>query len=360
MRAIAHRASLTAAERRSARLIFSERLGTPAPPEARLAGSTLRRAVRPPRRVVGRGALERLAVKRGLRTYERTCLAPVLAARDELLGDQAPGLPRLLVRVDEFPHAQALDTPRFANEAFVRFDEIMRSHGIDYLVSVNPRLSHHYLDPNEQAGRELDEHELARVGELSRRGVQIALHHYDHRTRHPRPRHHSALRGLSASQLGELLDRAQEVLEAVGVRPRVFVPPFNRFDLRHWEVLARRFDVICAGPETVVIDGLWPTPCWRGEAVYLPSYAPLYGTSAEILAGVRGLLERRAAVWAPVTLHWGWELRRPADLERLVEKIAPYCCGWGEFLGAVQESREPPAPAAVSSSSTRSATTGAA
>jgi hypothetical protein len=79
---------------------------------------------------------------------------------------------------------------------------------------------------------------------------------------------------------------------------------------------------------------------WRGEAVYLPSYHPLYGHAREVRAGARALIERGAALWAPIVLHWGWEADEGwRDLEGLLEEIAPYTAHWDDFLAEVDASR---------------------
>ena len=145
---------------------------------------------------------------------------------------------------------------------------------------------------------------------------------------------------MSSGELSDLLDRAHAELAALDIDPRVFVPPYNRFDAAQYGVLAERYDVICGGPENVPLIGLQRTPQWRGEAVFLPSYPPLYARARAVLPEVEALIGRGAAVWAPITLHWGWE----ADegwfaLERLAERIAPYTASWDDFLAAVEASR---------------------
>jgi hypothetical protein len=105
--------------------------------------------------------------------------------------------------------------------------------------------------------------------------------------------------------------------------------------------LAKRFEVVCGGPESVRLLGWQPTPVWQGEAVYLPSYAPLYGTSAEAAAGIERLLTQEAALWAPVTLHWGWELEDDfASLRRLCRLLQGIAADWSEFLAAVAATRD--------------------
>ena len=47
-----------------------------------------------------------------------------------------------------------------------------------------------------------------------------------------------------------------------------------------------------------------------------------------------------AALWAPITLHWGWELRDDfATLRTLCGALAGRVADWTAFLAAVAASR---------------------
>ncbi len=118
------------------------------------------------------------------------------------------------------------------------------------------------------------------------------------------------------------------------------MPPYNRFDARQLEALARRFQVVCGGPESIGLMGFQRPPQWRGDTVYLPSYAPVYGTAAEVLGGVERMVERQVGLWVPAVLHWGWEAGNGfTDLQRLVDRIAPYAARWEDFHDAIARSR---------------------
>ena len=169
-----------------------------------------------------------------------------------------------------------------ARGAYRPFHELMRDAGVPYLIAVLPRVSADPLNPQATSWRRLDGDERELLRALPAEGVSFGLHGLDHRTRDSSPRRHSELCGLSAAATEELLDTAMAELEPSGIRPRVFVPPYNRFDAAQYEMLARRFDVVCGGPESVGLLGFQRTPVWRGEAVYLPSYHPLYGHAREV------------------------------------------------------------------------------
>jgi len=318
---------------RNARLILA---GRPA------AGRRVRRVLRsrrvPPFPV---RAAQRVAMKAGVLDHERGVVRQRVAARREALGDEALRPPRFLIRVDEFPHYLAGDEPdRFGLESSKEFHSVLASAGTPYLMAVVPRVTHRPLDPRASGSRPLEPDEIAFLGEMEGAGVEFGLHGYDHRTRYDSPRRHSELCGLSRAELEERIDRGLEELAAAGVRPRVFVPPYNRFDAAHWEPLSQRFDVICGGPETVLLLGYHPGPQWRGDAVYLPCYPPLYASAAECLPVVRQMIERQVGLWLPIVLHPGWELHdRQAGLEALAREIQPYASSWGDFIAAVDESR---------------------
>jgi hypothetical protein len=147
--------------------------------------------------------------------------------------------------------------------------------------------------------------------------------------------------GLRAEALDARLDRAHDELAGLELDLSTFIAPFNRFTAAQYDLLARRYDVICGGDESVPYLGYQRTPRWRGDAVYLPSYAPVYEKSGPAAAAVVELERRRAAVWAPVSLHWGWEADADdfATLRRVARTLARYATPWQDFLDAVRRSR---------------------
>lgn len=285
--------------------------------------------------------LQALAVKRGWIGWDSNVVAPLMEARRGELGEAAKGEPRVLVRVDEFPHARAFDSAGcLGTERFKRFHALLAEGGVPYLLAVSPRVSRNYLDPAVDESRPLDEDEVELLQALRREGVTFALHGLDHRTRYGSPRRRSELCGLSAAAASERIDTALAILAELDLQTPIFVPPFNRFAASQYRLLAERFAVVCGGPETVRLFGFAPTPAWRDDAVYLPSYPPLYGRSAEVEVEVERLAGLGAALWAPVTLHWGWEADDDfASLRRLCRALAGRAVDWADFLDAVSASR---------------------
>jgi peptidoglycan/xylan/chitin deacetylase (PgdA/CDA1 family) len=285
--------------------------------------------------------LQAIAWKRGRVDWDAGIVAPLSAAREAALSAAAAGPPRVLLRVDELPHAEGFDQRgTFTTERYRRFHAVLAAAGVPYLLAITPRVSREYLDPKVEESRPLEDAEIECLRELDRDGVVFALHGADHRSRQENPRRHSEFCGRSPAEAAERIDAARASFEALGLSTPVFVPPFNRFDAAQYDLLAERFEVVCGGPESIRLLGFGPTPAWRGEAVYLPSYAPLYEKAAVVSAEVKRLAARRAAIWAPATLHWGWELADDfAALAELAQTLRGRASGWDEFLEAVRASR---------------------
>lgn len=290
--------------------------------------------------------VQRLAMRKGRLSFEQSVIQRERARR-EALGTARPRSPRFLVRVDEYPHWLADDEPlRYGTEAFDHFHDIMRSAGVPYLLAVVPEPSQRPLDPRGVGCRQLSDREIAVLRRVQSEGVELAVHGLDHRTRDVHPRRQSELLGRSPGELRERLARADELLEPVGERPRVLVPPWNRFDASQWPTLAERYDIVCGGPESVMQVGFHGSPTWWGDAVYLPSYAPFYGHARAIEPAARRAIDRRGGGWIPIVLHWGWEAEDGwHDLEALARTLSGHAAPWSVFLAEVDASRETQAPA---------------
>jgi hypothetical protein len=329
-------AALSTDAQRSARLVFADELRAGRVNERDLdrpevASAVAGRPVPPPpmRR------LQRLAMKRGEFDFETRNLGPLAAARRAVLGPAAAGPPRFLVRVDEFPLAGAYEGNARRDADFARFHSILTEAGVPYLIAVSPGVARDYLDPSATVSRSLSDRELATLEQLRRDGVAFALHGFDHRTRDARTRHRSELVGLGVEELSQLLDLGTARLAEAGIRPRVFAPPFNRFEARQYELLAQRYDVVCGGPESVPLFGFHRTPLWRGDAIYMPAYAPFYGRSSAVAAAADRAIGAEIAVWIPVVLHWSWEAGGDwTDLEALARRVAGYARPWDELVPA--------------------------
>ena len=319
---------------RSARLLFAEelsagRVGDDALDHPAVTAAVASRAV-PPSPV---RKLQRLAMKRGALDFERANLRPLARAREAVLGDDAPGPPRFLVRVDEFPLAGAFDGAARGAADLEHFHAVMIEAGVPYLMAVSAGVARDYLDPSATESRPLSDVELGVLERLRGDGVAFAQHGFDHRTKDARPRHRSELVGLEPQRLGELLDAGAARLAEAGIGRSVFVPPFNRFSADQYGLLAERFDVVCGGPESVPLLGYHRTPLWRGEAIYMPAYEPFYGRAAQVAEAVDRAIAAQVALWIPLVLHLSWEADSDwSDLRRLAAKLADHARPWDELV----------------------------
>jgi hypothetical protein len=311
-------------------------------PEVEKAGAP---ALREPYRGLGtaplpRRAWQELTLKRGRRDWQEH-VSRLAAARRAALGPDAAGPPRVLVRVDEFPHARGFDPAgRFGIDAYRRFHAVLAEAGIPYLLAITPRVSRDFLDPENDEWRPLEDAEIGLLHELrDEGGVAFALHGLDHRTRYKPGRRHSEFCGLDRAATAERLDAGLAIFAELGLDTPTFVPPFNRFDAAQYEVLAERFEVVCGGPESVLHLGFIP-PGWLGEALYLPSYRPLYGKALDVAPGLDRVGRAPASLFAPVTLHWGWELDDDfAALRDLCALWGEHVVEWAELLATARSAR---------------------
>ena len=210
---------------------------------------------------------------------------------------------------------------------------MLADQGIRYLLSVVPRPAFSPLDPQASQSSHLDDSEIALIAEMKNDGVMFGLHGLTHRTRFADPRRRSELDGIADGELTRLLEEGTASLAELGIDARVFVPPYNRFERTQYRQLARRFDVICGGPESVTRMGFLLTPSWLGDAVYMPSYPPFYARASEMLPAARMLVEQEVGTWIPIVLHMGWEQEDDFEsLAELTQFIAPYAADWSEFL----------------------------
>jgi uncharacterized protein DUF2334 len=333
---------VTAEERRSAGLLFWPEISRGRIGPQDLDREEVARAVASaPIPGLARRVAQRVEMKLGRRSWDRDCVVPFERARAAVLGEEAAGPPRFLVRVDEFPHSSALDRPDiWGTDNFERFHAIMTEARVPYLLAVPPFTSLDPTDPGGTVKRAISDEDVEVLRAVERDGVAFAYHGLDHRTRLANPRRHSEFAGLSPSEMDERLEHAESLLAQLGIRSTTFVPPYNRFDTAHYDVLARRYEVVCGGPETVPSLGFHRTPLWRGDAVYMPAYTPLYGRAGEVEGGAAEMIERQAALWSPVVLHWGWESRDGwGALERLAKRLRGFAVAWEGFLEAVRGTR---------------------
>jgi hypothetical protein len=329
---------------RTARLFFADELRDGVISDRDLATRADVLRVFAPQRVprLEKRVAQRLAMKANLLDFERGFLSAVLRARRAMLGDAAARPPKFLIRVDEFPDSKAFDdAPDRWRAVSKAFHETLSDAGVPYLMAIVPQYTHRPLDPSASGGRPLDDNDQALLAQMAAENVMFAQHGTTHRTRYRSPRRRSELCGLGPLETMALIDDGLERLAQVGVFPRVFVPPFNRFDLRQFSQLAQHFDVVGGGPENVPLIGFRGAPTWEGEAVFLPCYAPLYASANTLPTVIDRLSELAIGTWVPIVLHLSWEIGDGfRSLKAFAERVAPYAASWDDFLRSVELSRE--------------------
>jgi diadenosine tetraphosphate (Ap4A) HIT family hydrolase len=225
----------------------------------------------------------------------------------------------VLLRLDAFPGARA-GADRLDAAA-----RLLRATGIPFLLTVLPRV------PEAGDGTARRRHAAAeadRLDELRRDpGVAFGAGGLDGRP----------LDQLEPAALEAALDEADAVLARYGIAPDVLVAPGGRVHLRRFRALAERYTVICGGPGSVDHMGFHRTPLWRGDAVWMPTYAPLAGPPGEVARGLRSLAAREAALWLPAVLELA-DLDEDA-LRDVAEALTGLARPWDEFLAAARAAR---------------------
>jgi hypothetical protein len=220
----------------------------------------------------------------------------------------ADGGPAFLVRVDDFPRWDR------ATSRFGAFHAAMG--GRPYLLGVSPAVAR----PGPDDGR-LGRDEIALLERVLGDGASLALHGLTHRS-HGRA-WPSEFAGRPRDAQARDLDEGLGRLAALGLpRPRWFIAPFNTFDGATADLLAERELAFTGGPESVHHVGLHRSPSSLAGALYLPSHPPAYGRAAGMTAFVDRMIERRAPALVALTLHWAWEERTLADVERLMDRLS--------------------------------------
>ncbi len=135
--------------------------------------------------------------------------------------------------------------------------------------------------------------------------VEIALHGWSHRRRPGDVA--TEIIGCTPAELENTLAGGLGVLEAAGLSARAYIPPFNAVDRPGLAVLARHFDIVFGGPESVRWLGCVPGPCRLEGVWFLPSYPPAYGRAVEVAPFVRAVRTLPVPLLIPLTLHWAWE-----------------------------------------------------
>ena len=235
------------------------------------------------------------------------------------------GNARFVVRVDDFPRWD------LSNDEFLRFNDVMTSYDIPYIIGVTPFLDFYGGEFKPVPGpvlRLLKEHDidyaLHGFNHYNYGGNQGEMGHYDDQT------------------IQSMLLKSKELFEKEGLAfPNIFIPPFNIITADNFHSLAKNFRVICGGsmafstmPSVKTIMGAFVEGC-----LYLPCYAPFYNRAESIFKGIskeQFLMEEDILI--PITIHWAWERYDDyKSLRTLLDSIKGRCESWQRLVSKVDK-----------------------
>jgi hypothetical protein len=259
--------------------------------------------------------------------YHNAVLSRVLKIRTSFReGLQVESLkkPVFMVRVDDYPRWDR------NSEEFLQFHRILSENKIPYLLGVIPFPSKNPLVVGIQETHEIEKSDLDILKQISKQGVEIAMHGVTHQTKNST--RHSEIVGVKKEELEAKLRKGKEKLNLENLETDFFVPPFNTFDIPSIEVISKYFKVICGGPESVLYVGLRLSPSYLRDILYVPSYYPSYGRIEELFPFIEKVQKIQDHIVIPITLHWAWEAKNNfTNVAKLCEIIKGQTLSWKSF-----------------------------
>lgn len=225
------------------------------------------------------------------------------------------------MRVDDFPRVN------MNLKDFKRFDSIMKKFGIPYLLGVTPNLCMDPLNPKSTEFRKLTEEEIKTLRNL--KDVELAMHGVTHQTRDYGYfkrilGYHSEFEGLDRRAATYKLNMGFKLFKEYKLKkPRVFIPPFNRFDEKNLNVFRKHFKFVTGGPGTRKSikkkDGGW----------FILSDGFRYGHSYDIFLEPDDV---ESDEYCCIGLHWGWETGGDFfALKKLLLELEGKVASWSEL-----------------------------
>ena len=216
--------------------------------------------------------------------------ADVVAAASDALGVERRRGSKVLLRVDDFPSAVA------KSDDLLRFHEAAMEEGVQYLLAVTP-----FLDDG-SGQRRLSTAERRILDRVTGDGVELALHGFTHRSRYSN--FGSEILHVPGPTLERALAEADQYLAGFGFSTSAFVAPYNTYDPFTVSILAKRFAVLCGGPESVHSFGYRAGPSSFMGSTYVPSYRGAYELTDRGLPHLERLLATSGGGTLPITMHW--------------------------------------------------------
>lgn len=227
----------------------------------------------------------------------------------------------ILMRVDDFPRTD------MNLKDFKMFDSIMKRFDIPYLLGVTPNLCLNPLNPNSTEFHKLTKAEIEIIRNL--KDVELAMHGVTHQTRdygylRLLLGHYSEFEGMDERATSTKLERGFKLFREYGLkRPRIFIPPFNRFDEENLNVFRKHFKFVMGGPETKKAIKKRD----RGELIISDGF--YYGHSYDIFLEPDDFESDGCCC---IALHWGWETDNDfLSLKKLLVEIEGNVARWGKL-----------------------------
>lgn len=163
-------------------------------------------------------------------------------------------------------------------------------------------------------------------------GGSIGLHGYSHRGKYgPYP---SEILQMNFPELKELNESIKQAHLPVTCKPKIFIPPFNAISWEQIIYLGETYQIICGGPETARFTSYRYGPLvLENNALYFPSFFPLYGQAADMLDP--GLKQKIFMARAPLccTFHLQNEAQDGfSSLIKYIYKNHSIISDWNELL----------------------------
>jgi hypothetical protein len=242
---------------------------------------------------------------RGLHRYGFPYFGELLYINGNQRLNLQEGNPSFLIRVDDFPRWD-LDTALFE-----QFHQIFSRHNISYVLGVTP-----FLNFTGNETRFISDREISLLQKISNEGVELALHGFTHEYKLAPYRQPCETYFYSAEALCSLMKDANNWFYENGLpKPRHYIPPFNTFSRRDFDILSKEYKIFHGGPLSLTTFGKFGVS-WIEDSniLYLPSFEPFYDRAKKILQTFdRNKKHFKHRSLYSLTLHWAWEYESNFD-----------------------------------------------
>jgi predicted deacetylase len=236
---------------------------------------------------------------RGLHRYGFPYFGELLYFTKNQRSNLQQGNPTFLIRVDDFPRWD-LDT-----ELFEQFHHIFLKHNIGYVVGVTP-----FLNFTGNETRFISDREVSLLQKVAGDGVELALHGFTHEYKLAPYRQPCETCFYSEDQLYDLMKKANDWFQEHALpKPRHYIPPFNTFSKRDFDLLTKEYKIFHGGPLSLSTFGKYgQSRLEKTDVLYLPSFEPFYDRAKKILQVMKMSKRhfKHQALYS-ITLHFAWE-----------------------------------------------------